>query len=211
MSGKSSYMRQIGLITLMAQMGSFVPAEHAEIGICDRIFTRVGAVDDIATGQSTFMVEMMETSNILHHASARSLVLLDEIGRGTSTFDGVSIAWSVSEYLAQQIACRTIFATHYHELNRLAEKMPGIMNYQVSVQENADGIVFLHKVVPGGADRSYGIEVARLAGLPGAVLERAKDLLQDIEKRSRIQSGLLKKARQQATAEDEVQQLSFFE
>ncbi len=211
MSGKSSYMRQIGLITLMAQMGSFVPAEHAEIGICDRIFTRVGAVDDIATGQSTFMVEMMETSNILHHASVRSLVLLDEIGRGTSTFDGVSIAWSVSEYLAQQIACRTIFATHYHELNRLAEKMPGIMNYQVSVQENSDGIVFLHKVVPGGADRSYGIEVARLAGLPGAVLERAKDLLQDIEKRSRIQSGLLKKARQQATAEDEVQQLSFFE
>lgn len=211
MSGKSSYMRQIGLITLMAQMGSFVPADQAEIGICDRIFTRVGAVDDIATGQSTFMVEMMETSNILHHASARSLVLLDEIGRGTSTFDGVSIAWSVSEYLAQQIGCRTIFATHYHELNRLAEKIPGIMNYQVSVQENPDGIVFLHKVVPGGADRSYGIEVARLAGLPGTVLERAKALLQDIEKRSRIQSGLLKKARQQAAPEDEVQQLSFFE
>ena len=211
MSGKSSYMRQVGLITLMAQMGSFVPADHAEIGVCDRIFTRVGAVDDIATGQSTFMVEMMETSNILHHASERSLVLLDEIGRGTSTFDGVSIAWSVSEYLAQQIACRTIFATHYHELNRLAEKMPGVMNYQVSVQEKTDGIVFLHKVVPGGADRSYGIEVARLAGLPPSVLDRAKLLSQDIEKRSRIQSGLLKKARQQSTAEDEVQQLSFFE
>lgn len=211
MSGKSSYMRQVGLITLMAQMGSFVPADRAEIGICDRIFTRVGAVDDIATGQSTFMVEMMETSNILHHASARSLVLLDEIGRGTSTFDGVSIAWSVSEYIAQQIGCRTIFATHYHELNRLAEKMPGVMNYQVSVQEKTDGIVFLHKVVPGGADRSYGIEVARLAGLPATVLERAKLLLQDIEKRSRIQSGLLKKAREESAVGDEVQQLSFFE
>lgn len=211
MSGKSSYMRQVGLITLMAQMGSFVPADRAEIGICDRIFTRVGAVDDIATGQSTFMVEMMETSNILHHASARSLVLLDEIGRGTSTFDGVSIAWSVSEYIAQQIGCRTIFATHYHELNRLAEKIPGVMNYQVSVQEKADGIVFLHKVVPGGADRSYGIEVARLAGLPPSVLERAKLLLQDIEKRSRIQSGLLKKAREESADSDEVQQLSFFE
>ncbi|HEY9841140.1 MAG TPA: hypothetical protein V6D23_11840, partial [Candidatus Obscuribacterales bacterium] len=195
MSGKSSYMRQIGLIVLMAQMGSFVPAESAEIGIADRIFTRVGAVDDIATGQSTFMVEMMETSNILHHASHRSLILLDEIGRGTSTFDGVSIAWSVSEYIANEIGARTLFATHYHELNRLSDNAPGVQNYQVSVQENPDGIVFLHKVVPGGADRSYGIEVARLAGLPPKVLVRARELLNDIEKRSRIQSGLMRKAR----------------
>ncbi|PIQ28693.1 DNA mismatch repair protein MutS [bacterium (Candidatus Blackallbacteria) CG17_big_fil_post_rev_8_21_14_2_50_48_46] len=210
MSGKSSFMRQTGLIVLMAQMGSFVPAAQAEIGICDRIFTRVGAVDDIATGQSTFMVEMVETSNILHHATPRSLVLLDEIGRGTSTFDGVSIAWAVSEYIARELRSRTVFATHYHELNRLAENVPGVKNFQVSVQENADGIVFLHKVVPGGADRSYGIEVARLAGLPAPVLERAKGLLQDIEKRSRIQSGLMKKARADAP-EPDVVQLSLFE
>jgi DNA mismatch repair protein MutS len=210
MSGKSSFMRQIGLIVLMAQMGSFVPAEQVQMGICDRIFTRVGAVDDIATGQSTFMVEMMETSNILHHATARSLVLLDEIGRGTSTFDGVSIAWSVSEYIARELRSLTIFATHYHELNRLTESVEGVQNYQVSVQENADGIVFLHKVVPGGADRSYGIEVARLAGLPTVVLERARGLLQDIEKRSRIQSGLMKKSRGENPT-PEVVQLSLFE
>lgn len=210
MSGKSSFMRQIGLIVLMAQMGSFVPAESAEIGITDRIFTRVGAVDDIATGQSTFMVEMMETSNILHHASRRSLILLDEIGRGTSTFDGVSIAWSVSEYIAREISARTIFATHYHELNRLAENVTGVQNYQVSVQENADGIVFLHRVVPGGADRSYGIEVARLAGLPPQVLGRARELLNDIEKRSRIQAGLVRKARMEAPEGPEAIQLSLF-
>lgn len=208
MSGKSSFMRQIGLIVLMAQMGSFVPAESAEIGICDRIFTRVGAVDDIATGQSTFMVEMLETANILNHATSRSLILLDEIGRGTSTFDGVSIAWAVSEYIAEQLHARTIFATHYHELNRLSESIPGICNYQVSVQENPDGIVFLHKVVPGGADRSYGIEVARLAGLPAAVLERARNLLQEIERRSRIQSSLMKKNK---LPEPTVVQLSLFE
>ncbi len=209
MSGKSSYMRQTGLIVLMAQMGSYVPADSAIVGICDRIFTRVGAVDDIATGQSTFMVEMMETSNILHHASERSVILLDEIGRGTSTFDGVSIAWSVSEYIASHINARTLFATHYHELNRLSENAPGVKNYQVSVQENVDGIVFLHKVVPGGADRSYGIEVARLAGLPQQVLSRARDLLNDIEKRSRIQSGLMKKGRGNGPEPDTVQ-LSLF-
>jgi DNA mismatch repair protein MutS len=210
MSGKSSFMRQTGLIVLMAQMGSFVPAESAQMGICDRIFTRVGAVDDIATGQSTFMVEMLETSNILHHATASSLVLLDEIGRGTSTFDGVSIAWAVSEYIARELQSLTVFATHYHELNRLTESVEGVQNYQVSVQENADGIVFLHKVVPGGADRSYGIEVARLAGLPLPVLERARGLLQDIEKRSRIQSGLMKRSRGDAPTPESVQ-LSLFE
>ena len=210
MSGKSSYMRQVGLIVLLAQMGSFVPAEAAQIGLCDRIFTRVGAVDDIATGQSTFMVEMTETSNILHHATARSLILLDEIGRGTSTFDGVSIAWSVSEYIAKTIGARTLFATHYHELNRLAESLPMVCNYQVSVQENADGIRFLHKVVPGGADRSYGIEVARLAGLPQTVLSRARGLLNEIEKRSRIQSGLMRKHRKAETGPN-VEQLSLFQ
>ena len=210
MSGKSSFMRQTALIVLMAQMGSFVPAAEAEIGLCDRIFTRVGAVDDIATGQSTFMVEMVETAQILHQASAHSLILLDEIGRGTSTFDGVSIAWAVSEYIAREISCRTIFATHYHELNRLAHEVAGVCNYQVSVQENPDGIVFLHKVTPGGADRSYGIEVARLAGLPQPVLERARGLLQDIEKRSRIQSGLLKKARADGLL-PEATQLSLFD
>lgn len=210
MSGKSSYMRQVGLIVLLAQMGSFVPAEHAQIGLCDRIFTRVGAVDDIATGQSTFMVEMTETSNILHHATARSLILLDEIGRGTSTFDGVSIAWSVSEYIAREIGARTLFATHYHELNRLSESLPGVQNFQVSVQENADGIRFLHKVVPGGADRSYGIEVARLAGLPQSVLTRARGLLSEIEKRSRIQSGLMRK-KHRADDGPLVEQLSLFQ
>lgn len=211
MSGKSSYMRQVGLLVLMAQMGSFVPATEAEIGICDRIFTRVGAVDDIATGQSTFMVEMTETAHILNHASDQSLILLDEIGRGTSTFDGVSIAWAVSEYIAQAIKARTIFATHYHELNKLADFQSNVQNFQVAVQENEDGITFLHQVVSGGADKSYGIEVARLAGLPSVVLQRAKDVLGDIERRSKIQSGLLKKAKADQAQTPEAQvQLSLF-
>jgi len=160
-SGKSCYLRQVGLIQLMAQMGSFVPASYAKLGICDRIFTRVGAVDDLATGQSTFMVEMNETANILNHATETSLVLLDEIGRGTATFDGLSIAWAVAEYLANDIGSRTIFATHYHELNELASILPNVANYQVTVKELADKIVFLHQVHPGGADRSYGIEAVR--------------------------------------------------
>ncbi|NER85299.1 MAG: DNA mismatch repair protein MutS, partial [Leptolyngbya sp. SIO1D8] len=153
-SGKSCYLRQVGLIQLMAQVGSFVPATSAQLGICDRIFTRVGAVDDLATGQSTFMVEMNETANILNHASDCSLVLLDEIGRGTATFDGLSIAWSVAEYLASEIRARTIFATHYHELNELAGILDNVANYQVTVKEMPDQIVFLHQVRPGGADRS---------------------------------------------------------
>ncbi len=172
-SGKSCYLRQVGLIQLMAQIGSFVPARFAKLGICDRIFTRVGAVDDLATGQSTFMVEMNETANILNHATSRSLVLLDEIGRGTATFDGLSIAWAVAEYIAVDIRSRTIFATHYHELNELASIIPNVANYQVTVKELPDQIIFLHQVQPGGADKSYGIEVGRLAGLPAVVIQRA--------------------------------------
>ncbi len=189
-SGKSCYLRQVGLIQLMAQVGSFVPAGSARLGICDRIFTRVGAVDDLATGQSTFMVEMNETANILNHATAKSLVLLDEIGRGTATFDGLSIAWAVAEYLATEIRARTIFATHYHELNELAWILPNVTNYQVTVKELPDQIVFLHQVQPGGADRSYGIEAGRLAGLPASVIQRAKQVMGQIEKHSKIAIGL---------------------
>jgi DNA mismatch repair protein MutS len=189
-SGKSCYLRQVGLIQLMAQVGSFVPAKSAQLGICDRIFTRVGAVDDLATGQSTFMVEMNETANILNHATDRSLVLLDEIGRGTATFDGLSIAWAVSEYLATELRSRTIFATHYHELNELASMLINVANYQVTVKEMPDQIIFLHKVQPGGADRSYGIEAGRLAGLPPQVITRAKQVMGQIEKHSKIAIGL---------------------
>ncbi len=191
-SGKSCYLRQIGLIQLMAQTGSFVPADKAVLGICDRIFTRVGAVDDLATGQSTFMVEMNETANILNHATQNSLVLLDEIGRGTATFDGLSIAWAVAEHLAVEIAARTIFATHYHELNELASILPNVANYQVTVKELRDRIVFLHQVQPGGADRSYGIEAGRLAGLPAPVIERARQVMGQIEKHSKLAVGLRK-------------------
>ncbi|MCU0525706.1 MAG: DNA mismatch repair protein MutS [Elainella sp. Prado103] len=189
-SGKSCYLRQVGLIQLLAQIGSFVPAKTARLGICDRIFTRVGAVDDLATGQSTFMVEMNETANILNHATANSLVLLDEIGRGTATFDGLSIAWAVAEYLALEIRARTIFATHYHELNELASMVDNVANYQVVVQEFPDRIVFLHQVRPGGADRSYGIEAGRLAGLPAPVIDRAKQVMHQIEQHSKIAVGL---------------------
>ncbi|XKI48428.1 DNA mismatch repair protein MutS [Altericista sp. CCNU0014] len=191
-SGKSCYLRQVGLIQLLAQTGSFVPARVASLGVCDRIFTRVGAVDDLATGQSTFMVEMNETANILNHATERSLVLLDEIGRGTATFDGLAIAWSVAEYLAVEIKARTIFATHYHELNELASLVENVANYQVVVKEMPDRIVFLHQVQPGGASRSYGIEAGRLAGLPPTVIQRAKQVMGQIEKHSKIAVGLRK-------------------
>lgn len=191
-SGKSCYLRQVGLIQLMAQTGSFVPAQAATLGVCDRIFTRVGAVDDLATGQSTFMVEMNETANILNHATPRSLVLLDEIGRGTATFDGLSIAWAVAEYLATEIKARTIFATHYHELNELASLLSNVANYQVTVKELPEQIVFLHQVQPGGADRSYGIEAGRLAGLPAPVIRRARQVMHQIEKHSKIAVGLRK-------------------
>ena len=179
-SGKSCYLRQIGLIQLMAQIGSWVPARSATVGIADRIFTRVGAVDDLAAGQSTFMVEMAETANILHHASDRSLVLLDEIGRGTATFDGLSIAWAVSEHLAGDLGSRTVFATHYHELNNLASERDNVANFQVLVEETGEDLVFLHQVQAGGASRSYGIEAARLAGVPKPVVQRARQVLDQL-------------------------------
>jgi DNA mismatch repair protein MutS len=181
MAGKSTVLRQIGLIVLMAQMGSFVPASAATVGVADRIFTRVGASDNLVRGQSTFMVEMSETSAILHTATARSLVLLDEIGRGTATYDGVSIAWAVTEHLHDGVGCKTVFATHYHELTQLAEDLSGLRNYNVAVREAGEQILFLHRLQPGGADRSYGIEVGRLAGLPRPVIERAREILAVLE------------------------------
>lgn len=183
MAGKSTYMRQISLIVLMAQIGSFVPASCAKIGIVDRIFTRIGASDFISRGQSTFMVEMVEAANILNNATGRSLVLLDEVGRGTSTFDGISIAWAVAEYLAAELKARTLFATHYNELTDLALTMDGIKNYNIVVREWGDEVIFLRKIEAGSADKSYGIQVARLAGLPGAVVERAKAVLDMLEKK----------------------------
>ncbi len=181
MSGKSTFIRQVATLTLLAHMGSFVPAKEATIGICDRIFTRVGASDELSRGQSTFMVEMTEAANILNNAGPKSLVILDEIGRGTSTYDGVSLAWAITEYLHQQIGCRALFATHYHELAQLAENLPNLRNYNVLVREWQDDIVFLHKIAAGSADKSYGIHVARLAGVPGEVLERAKAVLSQLE------------------------------
>jgi len=181
MAGKSTYIRQVALIVLMAQIGSFVPATSAEIGLVDRIFTRVGASDDLSRGQSTFMVEMNETANIVNNATERSLIILDEIGRGTSTFDGLSIAWSVAEFLHDKIKARTLFATHYHELTKLAVERKGVVNFNVAVREWNEQIIFLRKIVPGGADKSYGIQVARLAGLPREILDRAKDILAHLE------------------------------
>jgi DNA mismatch repair protein MutS len=192
MSGKSVFMRQVALLTLMAQMGSFVPARSARIGLVDRILTRVGAQDNMARGQSTFLVEMVETASILHHATERSLILLDEVGRGTSTFDGLAIAWAVTEELHERgRGAKVLFATHYHELTALAERLPRVHNFHVAVREWNDEIIFLHKVRPGGTDRSYGIQVARLAGLPPAVIARAKAILGELEReRSELQSAV---------------------
>jgi DNA mismatch repair protein MutS len=181
MAGKSVYIRQVALLTLLAQMGSFVPAQQAKIGLADRIFTRVGASDELNRAQSTFMVEMTEAANILNNATQSSLVILDEIGRGTSTYDGVSLAWAITEYLHDHIGCRTLFATHYHELAQLAEKLTDLRNYNVQVREWEDQVIFLHKIAPGSADKSYGIHVARLAGVPEEVLNRARDVLADLE------------------------------
>ena len=182
MAGKSTYMRQTAIITLMAHIGSFVPAEYANIPICDRIFTRVGASDDLSQGQSTFMVEMSEVSHILKNATDKSLVILDEIGRGTSTYDGISLAWSIVEYIEQYIKCKTLFATHYHELTDLENKFKEVKNYSIAVKEDGDGIVFLRKIIPQGADKSYGIYVAQLAKLPEEVINRSKEILKDLEK-----------------------------
>lgn len=181
MAGKSTYIRQVALLTLLAQVGSFVPAKRATIGIADRIFARVGASDELSRGQSTFMVEMVETARILNTATSRSLVILDEIGRGTSTYDGLSLAWAITEHLHDQIGCRTLFATHYHELTQLSEMLPGVANLNVSVREWGDKVVFLHRIVEGAADKSYGIHVARLAGVPSSVNDRAKDVLAQLE------------------------------
>ena len=182
MAGKSTYMRQTALITLMAQIGSFVPADEADIGLCDRIFTRVGASDDLASGQSTFMVEMTEVANILRNATKNSLLILDEIGRGTSTFDGLSIAWAVVEYISstKTLGAKTLFATHYHELTELEGAISGVNNYCIAVKEQGDNIVFLRKIVKGGADKSYGIQVAKLAGVPEPVISRAKELVEEL-------------------------------
>ena len=187
MAGKSTYIRQVALISLMGQVGSFVPAKSATLGVVDKIFARVGASDELARGQSTFMVEMTETARILNTATKRSLVILDEIGRGTSTYDGVSLAWAIVEFIHDSIGCRTLFATHYHELTRLQESLAGVANYNVAVKEWEDKIVFLHKIVPGGADRSYGIHVSRLAGVPNWVNQRAEQILEKLESDSDVQ------------------------
>ncbi len=181
MGGKSTYLRQAALTVILAQMGSFVPATTARLGIVDRVFTRIGASDNLARGRSTFMVEMTETAAILHTATARSLILLDEVGRGTATYDGLAIAWAAVEYIHSRTRAKTLFATHYFELTELAERLAGVKNYHVSVKETAGGIVFLRKVEPGAADRSYGIEVAKLAGLPNEVIERAREVLAEHE------------------------------
>ncbi len=197
MAGKSTYIRQVALLTLLAHTGSFVPAAEARIDLVDRIFTRIGASDDLSRGQSTFMVEMTETANILNNATARSLIVLDEIGRGTSTFDGLSLAWSIVEFLHNQVGAKTLFATHYHELTELAARLPRIKNFNVAVREWHDQIVFLRKIVEGGTDKSYGIQVARLAGVPKEVLERAKQILSNLEESELTPEGNVRQPRRQ--------------
>ncbi|MCL5104346.1 MAG: DNA mismatch repair protein MutS [Armatimonadetes bacterium] len=208
MAGKSTYLRQVALIALLAQMGSFVPADEAVIGVVDRIFTRVGAHDELASGQSTFMVEMNETANILNNATRRSLIVLDEIGRGTSTYDGLSIAWAVAEDI-NKLGAKTLFATHYHHLNDLEKQLKGIKNYRIAVREEKDRIVWLRKIMPGGTDRSYGIEVARLAGLPSEAIDRAKDILKDLESNGAASKAVGKGAK--VSAKKETLQLTLFE
>jgi DNA mismatch repair protein MutS len=215
MAGKSSWLRQVALLTLMAQIGSFVPADAAEIGVVDRIFTRIGAQDDIATGQSTFMVEMLETANILNHATRRSLIVLDEIGRGTSTYDGLAIARAIVEYIhnASHLGCKTVFATHYHELTELANLLPRVRTSRMDVLEDGDQVVFLRKVVPGGADRSYGIHVAKLAGIPQGIIRRAQEVLADLERNPTAQGAVTRREamRQPAPQNGAGLQLTFFD
>ncbi len=210
MSGKSSLLRQCAHIIILAQIGSFVPADACRVGIVDRIFTRIGAVDDLTQGQSTFLVEMAETTQCCLSATERSVILLDEVGRGTSTYDGVAIAWSVAEYLADDVRARTIFATHYHELNGLAAFLPQIVNYQVMVREMDGKVEFIRSVVPGGASKSFGVQVARMAGLPPKVIERAQSLMQQMEKRGAA-SKILDGPKFRTIPMDEVMQLSIFE
>ncbi|MDO4405667.1 MAG: DNA mismatch repair protein MutS, partial [Eubacteriales bacterium] len=194
MAGKSTYMRQVALIVLMAQTGCFVPAASARISICDAIFTRVGASDDLASGQSTFMVEMTEVASILKNATRQSLIILDEIGRGTSTFDGMAIAKAVLEYVCnkRKIGAKTLFATHYHELTDMEEELPGIRNYNIACKKRGDDIIFLRRIVPGPADGSYGIEVAKLAGVPNPVVKRAREVLKEIIEEQERTGGVLK-------------------
>lgn len=210
MAGKSTYMRQVAVITLMAQVGSFVPAEYANIGVVDRIFTRIGASDNLSQGESTFMVEMNEVSNIIQNATKDSLIILDEVGRGTSTFDGLSIAWSVIEYIAQNIKAKTLFATHYHELTKLEDDMEGVVNYNILVEEKGEEIIFLRKIVRGSTDRSYGIEVARLAGINELIIKRAREILKSIESQ---QNGdiTIKESNNSTSEESELEQISFFD
>ena len=197
MAGKSTFIRQVALLTLLAHTGSFIPAAAARIDLVDRIFTRIGASDDLSRGQSTFMVEMSETANILNNGTARSLIVLDEIGRGTSTFDGLSLAWSIVEYLHNKTGAKTLFATHYHELTELAARLPRLKNFNVAVREWQDQIVFLRKIVAGGTDKSYGIQVARLAGVPREILERAKQILSNLEESELTPEGQVRAPRRQ--------------
>lgn len=200
MAGKSTYMRQVALITLMAQIGSFVPASNATIGIVDKIFTRVGASDDLSMGQSTFMVEMMEVAEILKEATNKSLIILDEIGRGTSTYDGLSIAWAVVEYITnkEKIGAKTLFATHYHELTELEEKIEGVKNYSIAVKERGEDIIFLRKIIKGGTDESYGVHVAKLAGVPQDIVKKANEILRNLERKSVFNKGKEKENKKQA-------------
>ena len=221
MAGKSTYMRQTALIVLMAQLGSFVPATSANIGIVDRIFTRVGASDDLASGQSTFMVEMTEVANILRNATPNSLLVLDEIGRGTSTFDGLSIAWAVVEHISNPklLGAKTLFATHYHELTELVGKLGNVNNYCIAVKEKGDDIVFLRKIVPGGADRSYGIQVAKLAGVPESVIERAKVIagelsandISEVVSNISVENAQQSKTKKKKLDEVDISQISLFD
>jgi DNA mismatch repair protein MutS len=208
MAGKSTYIRQVALLTLLAHTGSFVPAAEARIDLVDRIFTRIGASDDLTRGQSTFMVEMTETANILNNATPRSLIVLDEIGRGTSTFDGLSLAWSIVEHLHNQVGAKTLFATHYHELTELAQRLPRLKNFNVAVREWRDQIVFLRKIVEGGTDKSYGIHVARLAGVPKEVLERAKVILGNLEESELTPEGTVRQSERRQQDRDKLKQLA---
>ena len=208
MAGKSTYIRQVALLVLLAQTGSFIPAAEARIDLVDRIFTRIGASDDLARGQSTFMVEMCETANILNNATPRSLIILDEIGRGTSTFDGLSLAWSIVEHLHNLVGAKTLFATHYHELTELAARLPRLKNFNVAVREWHDQIVFLRKIVEGGTDKSYGIQVARLAGVPKSILERAKEILRNLEESELTPEGNVRQATRRQQDRDKLKQLA---
>jgi DNA mismatch repair protein MutS len=208
MAGKSTYIRQVALLALLAHTGSFIPAAEARIDLVDRIFTRIGASDDLTRGQSTFMVEMCETANILNNATARSLIILDEIGRGTSTFDGLSLAWSIVEHLHNQVGAKTLFATHYHELTELAARLPRLKNFNVAVREWHEQIVFLRKIVEGGTDKSYGIQVARLAGVPKGVLERAKEILGNLEESELTPEGNVRQAHRRQQDRDKLKQLA---